>query len=318
MRRLLVTGHRGLLGSACVRLLEEKYQIFSLDIDLRDRFAVEKLMQIAAPDYVIHCAAKVGGVKANQEKPAEFLLENLQIQNNVIEAAHNLKVERLIFIGTSCLFPREAAVPVTEESLLTGTFEPSVEAYSIAKLAGYRLCKAYREQYGDRFTTIAPANMYGPNDNYGPNAHVVAATIRKMYQAANEWIGQTMYNPDSKGPVIEVWGDGSAVREFIYVDDVASAIETVLLIDNPPDLVNVGTGLGVSIRELIADLNITSPYGMAIQPRWIEGVTGIPRKTFSIEKIKALGWRPKIALKEGLRLTWEDFLEKNPRGMTKL
>lgn len=309
MKRLLITGHRGLLGSACVREFETDYEIITAsNVDLRNRESTREFFnEIGVIDTVIHCAAKVGGVKANQNQPVDFMLENLWMQNNVIEASHDARVSRLCFIGTSCMFPRDAALPVQESSLFTGKLEDSVEAYAIAKIAGWRLCKAYWEQYGDRFITVAPSNLYGPGDNYGPDAHVIPALIRRYHES-------TIQNKP-----LEVWGDGTALREFIYSDDVAKAIRVLLEHWNSPEVVNIGTGIGTSIKELISEIVIASPHDSVPKVEWnTDAPTGIPRKTFSIDNLKALGWSPSMSMRDGLKKTWEDFLTGKPRGTSRV
>lgn len=298
MRKILVTGHRGLLGSACCRYFADKAEVLTTDIDLLDETRVRGFFMLHRPEQVIHCAAKVGGVRANRDFPVDFMRVNLRLQSNVIDAAADHGVEKLVFIGTSCLFPRDAAVPVCEESLMTGRMEPSVEAYAVSKLAGFRLCKAYHEQHGKQFFTVCPSNIYGPNDNYSESAHVIPALIRRMSEAM----------PDKN---MAVWGDGSAVREFIHADDVASAIGVVLDRHISSNVLNIGSGEATSIRELIAALRGIS--GWEGDAEWdASQPTGIPRKTFDVSKLKALGWEPRIGLTEGLSQTWADFHE-NPR-----
>jgi len=292
--KLLVTGHRGLLGRAVIRQCSDDYQIVTTNCDLRDAKYTKYIFEEHRPDFVINCAARVGGVKANRDEPVEFLTQNLEIQNSVFAAAHAVGVKKLVNVATSCLFPREASVPVKEESLLTGPFEPDVAAYAAAKLAGYFLCRAYRSQYGHHWTTCAPANLYGPNDNYGISAHVVPALIARLDHANANKIP------------LRVWGSGVAVREFMYVDDAADAIKLVLEKYDSPDLISIGTGVGTSIKEL-ADALVSImefEYGVewdASQP------TGIPKKTFDVSKLKALGFVSKTTLQEGLRNTIEDY-----------
>jgi GDP-L-fucose synthase len=283
----------------------DSYQVLSkTHVDWRNREAVRQFFNEVKPEVVIHCAAKVGGVKANKENPVEFMLENLAMQNNVIEAAHDSGVEKLCFIATSCMFPRDAVLPVSESSLFTGRLEDSVEAYAIAKIAGWRLCKAYWEQYGNNFITIAPSNLYGQNDNYGPDAHVIPALIRRFHEAIKNKIP------------LEVWGDGSAVREFIFADDVAAAIRVLLEHWKSPEVVNVGTGAATDIKELISAIAVASPHDSIPEIKWDSTApTGIPRKTYCIEKLSALGWKPKTSLREGLKATWADFLTGKARGM---
>lgn len=305
MKRLLITGHRGLLGSACVRHFERKYTVFtSLCADLTDRFQAHQVVHGCKPDVLIHCAARVGGVKANRDFPVDFMLKNGRMQENIMEAAAESGVEKFIFCATSCLFPSDAPLPVTEESLMTGRMDTSVEAYSIAKLYGWRMAKAYCQQYGKKFLTIAPSNIFGIQDNYSDEAHVIPALIRKMHEACTEKRS------------MEVWGDGSAIREFIFSDDVASAIDFIIEKWDSPEVINVGTGLSTSIKDLVGLIARTSPYGTAPKIKWnTDAPTGIPRKTFDVTKLKALGWTPKYDLESGLRITWNDFLNSRPRGM---
>ncbi len=290
---LLITGHRGLLGSACVRMLSGKYNVVVFEGDLLDQSLFRCWMSTNRPRRVIHCAAKVGGVKSNRDLPVEFLTQNLKIQSNVIEGAYDLGVEDLVFVGSSCLFPRNATTPVSEEALLTGPFEPSVEAYAVAKLAGYELCKAYKDEYIKRFITVCPANLYGPGDNYGPSAHVVPALIKRISDCKRT------------GEPLIVWGDGSAVREFMYVDDAAQAIGLALLLFDG-DILNIGTGVGTTIKDLVYMLVAIAGGGIEVvfdesQP------TGIPKKTFNISKLANLGFTPKTSLIQGLEKTWQDF-----------
>lgn len=295
-QKLLVTGHRGLLGSACVRLFRDRFDVVtSEDIDLRRERETSWLLSAHKPDIVIHCAAKVGGVKANRDFPVEFLTDNLLIQTNTINAAAQNGVGKLVFIGTSCMFPRDAALPVVEESLLTGKLEDSVEAYAIAKLAGWRLCKAHFEEYGRKFITVNPSNIYGVNDNYSERAHVVPALIRRIWE--NRRSDQTL----------DVWGDGSAVREFIYVDDAVAGIECALDHWDSPEVLSIGTGRGTTIYELVTELYGKMHARCSIN--WDKTKpTGIPRKTFDTTKLQSLGWSPKYCLSHGLELAVNDFL----------
>jgi GDP-L-fucose synthase len=305
--KILITGHKGLLGSACVRLFQKEHEVVeNFAQDLRVEKNVDVLMKMHKPDQVIHCAAKVGGVKANREFPVDFMLDNLRMQCNIIEACANTDVKKLCFVATSCMFPRDAELPVNESTMFTGKLEDSVEAYAIAKIAGWRLCKAYYEQYGKRFLTVAPSNIYGPQDNYGESAHVIPALIKKYAAAVRNKTG------------LEVWGDGTAIREFIYSDDVATAIQCVMDKWDSPEVINVGSGLGTSIADLVGLIAQTSPYGPNERPQvtWNTAApTGIPRKTFDIAKISSLGWKTSVGLEEGLRKTWWDFVKGNVRGL---
>lgn len=301
LKSILVTGHKGLLGGALCHRLDREFRVLTSDLDYRDEKQVRWWFSVHRPNYVINCAAKVGGVRANRDLPVDFLANNLAIQSAVISVSHDYKVEKLISIGTSCLFPKDAPLPVSEDSLLTGPFEPSVQAYAIAKLAGYALCKAYHDQYGDNFMTACPSNLYGFGDNYGPSAHVIPALMSRLRHAI------------SKGEPLTVWGDGSAVREFLFVDDAADAIVTVLHKWNRPDAINVGTGEGVSIRGLVEMLIAATRAPVEVvwdtaQP------TGIQNKTFDISKLSSLGWKPSIKLRDGLWRTWLNYINTpNPR-----
>lgn len=302
---MLITGHKGLLGSACVRHFKGKCEIITVAGDLRDPGVPRHCMKWNKPDIVINCAAKVGGVKANRDHPVEFMLDNLRIQSNMMESSHDYGVETFIHIASSCMFPKDAALPVQESSLFTGKFEDSVESYALAKIAGWRLAKAYFEQHKDRFLTVAPSNVYGLNDSYGEQAHVIPALMRKYAEACKG------------GAPFEVWGVGDAVREFIFADDVASAIEAVINKWKTPEIVSIGTGIGTSIRDLVLTMIEVAPLELKPAPHIVWNAsqpTGIPRKVFDVSKIKSLGWEPQTTLEDGLRLTWRDFLKGKPRG----
>lgn len=306
MKKMLITGHRGLLGSACVRHFRQAYDICISVGDLRDPQCARYQIRNHKPDIIINCAAKVGGVKANRDNPVEFMLDNIRIQANMMESSHDYGVETFVHIATSCMFPKDAALPVQESSLFTGKFEDSVESYALAKIAGWRLAKAYFEQYKDRFLTVAPSNIYGPGDSYNSDAHVIPSLMRKYAKAVRD---ETPF---------EVWGIGDAIREFIYADDVASAIEAVTNKWDSPEIVSIGTGVGTSIRDLVLTMIETAPLELKPAPGIVWNAsqpTGIPRKVFDVSKIKSLGWEPKTTLEDGLRLTWQDFLKGKPRGM---
>jgi GDP-L-fucose synthase len=293
--RLLITGHRGLLGSACVRRLGLKHEILTFDGNLI--FSAREFIQwvnVNRPEGIIHCAAKVGGVKSNRDNPVDFLKDNLVIQDLVFDCAWAFGVSKLVFVGTSCMYPRDCPTPVKEEYLFTGPLEPSVEAYATAKIAGYELCKAYFHQYGCNFMTVAPCNLYGIGDKYGPSAHVIPALIKRIHESIK-----------TKEPM-EVWGSGDAVREFLYADDAADAIGVVLEKWNTPDLINIGTGHGTTIKGLVDHLMWIA--GVGVEVFWDESQpTGIPKKTFDISKISSLGWKPNHTLTEGLAKTWNDY-----------
>ncbi len=293
--RVLVTGHRGLLGSACVRRIGLQHEVVVYHGDLTGIIDFQLFLKSSKPDAIIHCAAKVGGVKANRDYPVEFLSQNLKIQSSVIGSAAKLEIPKLVFVGTSCLYPRDTEIPVKESSLMTGPFEPAVEAYSVAKLAGYELCKAFTDEYGFNYGTVCPSNIYGPGDNYGESAHVIPALISRMKAAIDK-------NED-----LTVWGDGSAIREFIYSDDAADAISLVLELEKIPRIMNIGTGAGTSIKDLVFFL--TSVSGFNNNVIWdTNQPTGIPKKTFDISKLSSLGWKPRTDLITGLEKTWQNFI----------
>lgn len=300
--RLLITGHRGLVGSACVRHFSKLgYEIYTdttREIDLRNKERTLDWFESVFPDYIIHCAAKVGGVLANKTYPVEFYMDNVQIQNSVLHSACLVGAKKVISLATSCLFPNSAPVPVCEESLMSGDFEESVSAYATAKLGGFRLSQAFYHEYGCNFMTGCPANVFGIGDTYDlEKSHVVPALIMKFHKAINE------------GGAVNVWGDGSAVRELIFADDLACAIEVVLNDWNKPDLINMGTGISTSIRELVNELvRITGFEGEIIYDT--SKPTGITRKTFNIDKIKSLGWKQKYPLSDALELTWDDYCQR--------
>jgi len=299
MKNLLITGHRGLLGSACVRHFSGRYNIITIDGRITGRDELREFFRKTQPDYVIHCAAKVGGINANKENPVGFLVENLSLQNIVMMVAADFGVSKFINVGTSCLYPDNSPIPVKERSLMHGPFNPDVEAYATAKLAGYQLCKAIYLQYGLNFMTVCPCNLYGPGDNYGQNAHVIPSLIRKMVMAKN-----------SLCPMM-VWGNGTEVREFLYADDCAAAIEVVMDGWPSPDLINIGTGISTTIRELVDTMNEVHGH---VHVTWNHGIKrGIKEKTFDITQISRLGWKPKVGLKEGLTKAFDDFINGTPR-----
>ncbi len=296
MTSLLITGHRGLLGSACCRVLKDKYKILTFEGDITDISLFHCWFRANKPDYVIHCAAKVGGVGANKTQPVDFLLQNLQIQDSIFRMAFDFKVKKLVFIGTSCLYPRDAPLPVSEESLLTGPFEPDVSAYSTAKLCGYEMVKAYHQQYGKNYMVVAPCNLFGLGDNYGVSAHVIPALMSRVRECM-----------ETNQPLI-VWGDGSQVREFLYADDAALAIGQVLELWNKPDLINIGSGIGTRLQNLVELILGVSDAKLEVV--WDRSKpTGIPNKTFNIRKITKLDWGPLYSLEEGLKITWEAFIK---------
>lgn len=293
-----------MVGSAIHRrLLSEGYTNITVrtssEVDLRDYQAVRNLFETERPDYVFLAAAKVGGIMANNIYRAEFLLDNLQIQNNVIDNAHRVGVQKLMFLGSSCIYPKLAPQPLREDYLLTGTLEPTNEPYAIAKIAGIKLCEAYRSQYGCNYISVMPTNLYGPNDNYDlNNSHVLPAMIRKFHEAKAQ-----------NKPSVELWGTGSPLREFLHADDLADACYYLMQNYNDEGFVNIGVGDDVSIRELAGIIRETVGYEGEIV--WnTDKPDGTPRKLMDVNKLHQLGWKHRIGLKEGIAATYQDFLSK--------
>ena len=300
---IYVAGHRGMVGSAIVRQLKargEKNIVVrtSNELDLRDRSAVNTFFENTKPDLVYLAAAKVGGIYANDTYPAEFLFDNLAIVSNVIDAAHKHKVEKLLFLGSSCIYPRLAPQPISEGDLLTGSLEPTNEPYALAKIAGLKLCDAYRKQYGCNYISAMPTNLYGPGDNYHPeNSHVLPAFIRRFYEAVKNDVDQ-----------VECWGSGSAKREFLHVDDLSTAL--IFLMDNynSEGWVNVGTGVDLSIKELAETIAEIAGYKGEIV--WDSSKPdGAPRKLLNVDKMSGLGWSSKITLTDGLKSVYEEYAQ---------
>ena len=296
--KVFVAGHKGLVGSAIIRNLNDKhyenvYWVGRETCDLRDRSQVDYYFEQSKPEYVFLAAAKVGGIHANNEYPAEFIHDNLMIQTNVIDAAYRNGVKKLVFLGSSCIYPKMAKQPITEDALMTGPLEPTNDAYATAKIAGIRMCLAYRQQYGFNAISLMPTNLYGTNDNFDLlNSHVLPAMIRKFHEA------------DDK---VTLWGDGSAMREFLHVDDLAEACYVCMQDYNEPESINIGTGEDVTIKELaetVADI-----VGNKII-WWDESKpNGTPRKVLNVSKLKSLGWEPKISLRDGIKSTYEWYKE---------
>jgi GDP-L-fucose synthase len=300
--KIFVAGHRGMLGSALVRRLEAQdfTNLLTRDrsqLDLSDESAVVKFFDEARPDIVILAAAKVGGIKANNDFPVEFLLNNLRIQNNVICSAHKTGVRKLLFLGSSCIYPKLAPQPIPENALLTGPLEPTNEAYAIAKIAGIKLCQAYAREYDAKFVSVMPTNLYGPNDNFDlESSHVLAALLRKAHEAKTRG-----------DKTLEVWGTGEARREFLHVDDLAAACLLLLEKYNSPEIINIGCGEDITIREL-AEL-ISDVIGFNGGLVWDKTKPdGTPRKLLDVTRIRALGWRPAIPLRQGIAQTYQWFL----------
>ena len=301
--KIYLAGHKGLVGSAILRRLKElgyRNLVFKTksELDLKDQQKVKKFFQTERPDYVFLAAAKVGGIFANATYPADFIYDNLAIETAVLHFSYLYEVKKALFLGSSCIYPRLAPQPIKEEDLLTGPLEPTNELYAIAKIAGLRMCQAYRRQYGVNFICAMPTNLYGPNDNFDPNnAHVIPALIKKFHDAK--------VNGES---FVEVWGTGSPRREFLYVDDLADAVMFLMEHYNGADPINVGVGEDKTIKELA--LLIKEVVGYRGEIRFDPSKPdGTPRKLLDVSKISRLGWRPKVKLKEGLIMTYEWFLK---------
>jgi len=301
-KRVWVAGHSGMVGSALTRKLPEAgAEVLTLkrsECDLRDQPAVHAWVAENRPDAILIAAATVGGIEANRTRPAEFLYDNLLIAANIIHAAAESGVAKLVFLGSSCFYPREAAQPIREDSLLTGAFEPTNEWYAVAKVAGVKLCQAYRRQHGKDFIAAVPTNLYGPGDNFDlAGSHVVAAMIRRLHEA----------RLNRQSPV-DIWGTGRPRREFLYVDDAASALVYVLEHYSDEGIINVAGGEDVSIAEL-AEL-VAGVVGYTGGFRFdTSKPDGMPRKTLDDSRIRAAGWRPAVSLREGLEHTYASFLE---------
>ncbi len=302
--KIFIAGHRGLVGSAIVRRLESDgfANLVKRDraaLDLADEAAVYSFFADERPDVVVFAAAKVGGIKANNDFPVEFLLDNLRLQNNIISAAHSIGVRKLLFLGSSCIYPKHAPQPIPESALLTGPLEPTNDAYAIAKIAGIKLCQSYARQYRKNFICAMPTNLYGPGDNFDlESSHVLAALIRKAHDAK-----------ESGARELVVWGTGRPRREFLHVDDMAAACVFLLRHYDSPEIVNVGSGEDLTIRalaELICDV-----VGFKGELTFDESKPdGTPRKLLDISKLRALGWAPTIPLREGIAHTYHWFLER--------
>ena len=301
--RIYVAGHRGLVGSAiCRRLREAGYRILITrtrdELDLREAAAVREFFAAEKPEYVFLAAARVGGILANSTRPAEFIYDNLAIETNVIHAAHAAGVRKLQFLGSSCIYPKLAPQPIREESLLTGPLEPTNEWYAIAKIAGIKMAQAYRKQYGFSAISLMPTNLYGPADNFDlTSSHVVPALLRKFHEAVKSGAAE-----------VEIWGTGSPRREFLHVDDLADAAVYLMLSYDGEEIVNVGTGEDVTIREL-AEL-IGSVTGFRGRLKFDESKPdGTPRKLLDVASLNDLGWKARIPLADGIRSTYEWYLE---------
>ena len=293
--RVYVAGNTGLVGSAIVRMLHWKGYTNILSSpskswDLRNQMDVERFFRVNEPEYVYLAAAKVGGIGANAYYPGHFIYDNLMIQTNVIHAARKFGVKKLLFLGSSCIYPKFAEQPITEDQLLGGYLEPSNDAYAIAKIAGIKMCQAYRKQYGFNAISLMPTNLYGPNDNYDlDSSHVLPAMIRKFHEAKDK---------------VTLWGDGSAMREFLYVDDLAEAAFKCMLRYDSENIINIGTGKDITIKDLAE--TIADVVGFKGEVVWdTSKPNGTPRKVLNVDKIESLGWEPKVSLREGIKKTYE-------------
>ena len=302
-KRVWVAGHRGMVGSALVRRLEPENpaEILTVrrgDLNLLEQAAVNRWIERNRPEAVFIPAAKVGGIYANDTYPADFLYENLMIATNLIHACHNVGVEKLCFLGSSCIYPKFADQPIAEDALLTGALEPTNEWYAIAKIAGIKLCQAYRKQHGDDFISAMPTNLYGPGDNYHPqNSHVIPALIRKAHDAKS--VGADH---------MEIWGTGTPRREFLHVDDCADALVHLMKVHSGPDHVNVGSGEDLPIKDLARlIMEVVGFSGELIHDD--SKPDGTPRKLMSANRIRELGWTPSITLRDGLANAYQWFLD---------
>lgn len=300
--RIYVAGHRGLVGSAIARCLEADgfanlLTRTSRELDLRNQAAVDAFFTAEQPEYVVLAAAKVGGIAANQSYPAEFIYDNLVMECNMIHAAYRHQVKKLLFLGSSCIYPKFAPQPLKEEYLLTGALEPTNEAYAIAKIAGIKLCQSYHRQYGANYISVMPTNLYGINDNFDlETSHVLPALLQKFYDAKT-----------AGSPAVTIWGSGTPRREFLYVDDLAEACCFLLQNYNEPDIVNIGTGSDITIRELAEIMKEIT--GFAGEILYDAGKPdGTPVKRLDVSRINRLGWQAKTSLREGIQATYDWYL----------
>lgn len=301
-KRIYIAGHRGMVGSALSRAMQREGDVelisaTSAELDLRDQKATNAFLLAHQPDVVIIAAAKVGGIYANNTYPAEFMYDNLMIASNLVHASHETGVERLLFLGSSCIYPKFAEQPIREDALLTSALEQTNEAYALAKIAGLKLCEYYRRQYGSLFHSAMPCNLYGVGDNYHPeNSHVIPAMIRRFHEAK-----------ESNAKEVSIWGTGTPRREFLYADDLAQACLQLLTVEDPPDLVNIGAGEDVSIQELATLVAATVGYqgGISNDASKPDGTIG---KLMDSTLINRTGWSPAIDLRDGLKLAYRDFL----------
>jgi GDP-L-fucose synthase len=310
--KVLVAGANGMVGSAIVRNLESKGYNNIIKgtrntVDFTDQEATDRFFQLTKPEYVFVAAAKVGGIMANNNYKADFLTENLRIQTNIIDSSYRWGVEKLLFLGSSCIYPKFATQPITEDQLMTGALEPTNDAYAIAKIAGIMMCQAYRQQHGFNAISLMPTNLYGPNDSFDlETSHVLPAMIAKYHYAKTE--GYTIDMGGPWWPDVTHWGDGSARREFLHVDDLAEACYVCMQKYDEAGHINVGTGEDVTIKELAQ--TISKVVGFPGFTEWdTSKPNGTPRKVLNVDKMKALGWEPKISLNDGIKSTYEWYKE---------
>ena len=310
--KILVAGHKGMVGSAIVRNLQAKGYTNILtqsrqELDLLDQKAVQSYLKQEQPEYIFIAAAKVGGIQANNVYRADFIYQNLMIEANLIHGAHEANVQRLCFLGSSCIYPRDCPQPIKEEYLLTGPLEQTNEPYAIAKIAGIKLCESYNRQYNRRYISVMPTNLYGPNDNYDlNNSHVLPALIRKAHEAK-----------ENNEPTLTVWGTGTPRREFLYVDDLAEACVFLMESDYDGPLLNVGTGEDVTIRELAETVKTIVGFKGEIVIDTSKP-DGTPRKLLDVTKIKELGWAARFSFNFGIACAYEDFVQQSLKQISKI
>ncbi len=305
--KILVAGSNGLVGSAIVRNLRSKnftnvIEATRAKVNFTSQVETEVYIHEVKPDYVFVAAAKVGGIMANKTYPADFIYQNLMIQSNIIDTAYRSGCRKLVFLGSSCIYPKHSVIPITEDQLMTGSLEPTNDAYALAKISGIKMCQAYRQQYGFNAISLQPTNLYGIKDNFDPeNSHVIPGLMRRMYEAK--------LNGDRD---FYCWGDGSTLREFLYVDDLAEACYFCMEQYNDSEIINVGTGYDISIKELTEV--IAEVVGYTGNIRWdTSKPNGTPRKVMNVDKLLDLGWKPKVDIVEGLNKTYEWFKENYDR-----
>jgi len=301
--RIFVAGHNGMVGSAIVRKLESLgyTNIITMsrnELDLLDQSKVDNFFRKVGPEYVFLAAAKVGGIKANRDMKADFIYENLMIQTNIIKSSYSYDVKKLIFLGSSCIYPKMCPQPIKEEYLMTGELETTNDAYAIAKIAGIKMCQSYNEQYGTNFISVMPTNLYGPNDNYDlNNSHVLPAMIRKFHEAKVE--GKNS---------VEIWGTGTPKREFLYVEDLADACVFLMNNYSGNEIVNIGTGQDVTIAELAVGISKVVGYEGSIHYN-TSMPDGTPRKLLDVSKLESIGWKYSTSLKEGIEKTYKEYVK---------